>query len=145
MGKLSNDQKRQLAEDYFINQGKTGKWIADFLEVTEATLVRWKKGRKGEQDWDTRRAQLISTPSKLKALIEKQMLLVLEGQKPEVDADQIIKYASALEKLSPKINMQAVVELMMELDKYIMNEFPERSVDFARLHKSFIHFKAAQL
>jgi transposase len=144
MGKLSNDQKRNLAEDYYINQFKTGKWIAEILDVTEATIVRWKHGRKGEQDWDTRRGQMISTPKKLRQLIQRQMLLVLEGNKPDVDADQIVKYASALDKIDAKVGVQTVVEVMMELDKFIMEEAPEKAIDFARIHKSFIHFRAAQ-
>ena len=142
MSKLTNEKKRQLAERFYIHDGKSQKWIAEYIEVTEATISRWKAGRNGERDWDTRRAEQISAPHKIKELTLKSMLEVAEGQPPSIDADALVKLASTVQKIDKQIGIQVIITVVMDLDKYIAQEAPHLALQYAKLHQQFIHKKA---
>lgn len=147
MSKLTNEKKKQLAERFYINEGKTGKWISEYLEVTEATITRWKKGDPKNplnRDWDIRKAETLSAPHKIKELTFRAMLQVAEGKVPEVDADSLVKYANTIQKIDKQIGIQVMVTVIMELDKYIASESPELALAYARLHQKFIHKKASE-
>ena len=145
MSRLTNDKKRLLAERFFIYEGKNGKWIAEYLEVREATVTRWKKGRKGEPDWETRKAQELSAPHKIKELTLKAMLEVAEGKKPSIDTDALSKMAASLQKIDKQIPLQVFITVVMELDKYIINKSPDLAMEYVKLHQQFLHEKATQI
>ncbi|MEQ8581216.1 MAG: hypothetical protein RIC30_09415 [Marinoscillum sp.] len=144
MSKLTNDKKRFLAERYYINEGKSGKWIAEYLEVTEATVSRWKKGRPGEKEWDTRKAEHLSAPHKIKELVLKAMLEVAEGEKPSIDTNALSQMAASLQKIDKQIGVQIIISVIMELDKFVATEAPEYALLYAKIHQKFIHMKASQ-
>ena len=54
MAEITNEKKREIAEDMYIRLGLTGREIAENLSITEQTVSRWKKGRGGEKSWDDR-------------------------------------------------------------------------------------------
>lgn len=142
MAELSNEKKRALAERLFINDGQTCKQIALDIDVSEVTLSRWRKGRKGEQDWDTRRAEVISSPHILKELLTKQLKLISEGEKPTIDADALIKISKVLETVSGKVSVQVVISVLKEFDNFMIDHDPELAVRFLEFHKKFILHKA---
>jgi hypothetical protein len=43
MAALSNDKKRGIAERLYINEGMSGKAIAEELDISDQTIFRWKK------------------------------------------------------------------------------------------------------
>lgn len=145
MSKLTNDKKRFLAERYFINEGKTQKWIAEYLEVTEATVSRWAKGRTGEKDWDTRKAEHLSAPHKIRELTLKAMLDVAEGRESEIDADALVKLANTVQKIDKQIGLQVIITVIMEVDKFIAAKAPDKALEYAKLHQQFIHNKAHEI
>lgn len=142
MSELSNDKKRSLAERMFINDGMTAKQISIDLDVSEQTLSRWRKGRKGEKDWDTRRNEVISAPHVIKELLIQQMKLISQGEKPTVDADALSKISKVLESVSGKVSVQVVISVFKEFDDFMIDHDPELAVKFLEYHKKFILHKA---
>ncbi|MBL7868874.1 MAG: hypothetical protein JNM71_12740 [Flavobacterium lindanitolerans] len=143
MSELSNEKKRALAERMFINDGMTCKEIAVQIDTSEQTLSRWRKGRTGEKDWDSRRAEVLSAPHKIKEILLKELQLVAEGQKPNVDADALAKISKVLETVSGKVSVQAVLSVFQEFDNWMASQEPETAVSFLEWHKKFIIHKAS--
>lgn len=144
MAELSNEKKRALAERMFINDGMTGKQIALDLNLSEQTVTKWRKGRTGEKDWDTRRAEIISAPHIIKELLIKQLQLISEGEKPTIDADALAKISKVLESISGKVSVQVVISVFKEFDDFMTDHDPELAVKFLEYHKKFILHKASQ-
>lgn len=142
MSDLSNEKKKALAERMFINDGMTCKQISADLDVSEQTLSRWRKGRKGEKDWDSRRAEVISAPHVIKEILLKELQLVAEGQKPNVDADALAKISKVIETISGKVSVQVVISVLKEFDDWMIDQDPELAVKFLEFHKRFILYKA---
>ncbi len=143
MAGLSNKKKRELAERMFIEEGMTGKAIAEELEVSEVTVSNWRKGRDGEKDWDERRAEVLSAPHKIKEILLKQLKLVAEGEKATIDADALIKISKVIETVSGKISTQVVFTVFKEFDNWMASQDPQMAMKFLEYHKLFIHHKAS--
>lgn len=140
---LTNTQKRSVAERMFIEDGDTAKYISEFLNVSEQTLSRWRKGRKGEKSWDERRAQNLAAPHKIKELLVKQLELVASGKKATVDADALSKISRVLQDVSSKTSVQVVLSVFKEFDNWIADQDPEIAITFLKWHKNFIIHKAS--
>lgn len=144
MSKLTNDKKRGVAERLYINDGMTAKAIAEQLDVSEKTLVSWKKGRAGEKTWDERRVDVMSAPHKIKELVLQELLNQAEGNPKKMDADALIKLANIVEKLDKKVSVQMVISVFKEFDNWMMQRDPKIAVDITKWHRLFTHFKAAE-
>lgn len=140
---LNNEKKRALAERLYINEGMTGKAIAEELDVSEQTIVRWKHGKNGEKPWDERRQQAMAAPHRIKELILAQMQKISSGEKSNIDADALIKMARALESIDKKTSVQSVISVLKEFDLFMADTDPAMAVKFLPYHKKFLHFKAA--
>lgn len=143
MAGLSNKKKRELAERMFIEEGMTGKAIAEELEVSEVTVSNWRKGRSGEKDWDERRAEVLSAPHKIKEILLQQLKLVAEGEKATIDADALVKINKVIESQSSKTSAQVVMTVFKEFDNWMASQDPEMAIKFLEYHKLFIHHKAS--
>lgn len=106
MAEISNDKKREIAEDMYIRLGLTGREIAENLGITEQTVSRWKKGREGEKSWDDRKTESQLTPLKIKELLLKEAEKLAKGEESNVKADQLSKIMSAIDQLDKKINVR---------------------------------------
>lgn len=140
---LSRAKKHTLAERLFINEGMTAKAIAQELDVTEKTLSSWRKGRAGEKNWDDRRAEVLSAPHVIKELLIKQLKLIAEGGKAEIDADALAKISKVMEALSGKSSVQVVITVFKEFDNWMAEQDPEMAIKFTEFHKQFLHYKAS--
>jgi transposase len=138
MSELSNDKKRSLAERMFINDGMTAKQISIDLDVSEQTLSRWRKGRKGEKDWDTRRNEVISAPHVIKEILLKELKKIAEGEDPGIDADALAKVSKVLETVSGKVSVQVVLSVFKEFDNWMAEQDPKTAVLFTEYHKKFL-------
>jgi predicted transcriptional regulator len=143
VSKLTNDKKRGLAERMFIDDGMTAKAIALELETTEQTVGRWRKGRKGEKDWDTRRAVLLTAPHKIKEILTKELQNLAEGKKTTIDADALSKVGKVLEGISGKVSTQIVLSVFKEFDNWMAEQEAETAILFLDWHKKFILYKAS--
>jgi hypothetical protein len=140
---LTNAQKRAVAERMFIEDGDTAKYIAEFLDLSEQTLSRWRKGRRGEKTWDERRSANLSAPHKIKELLVKQLELVAGGEKATIDADALAKISRVLQDVSSKTSVQVVLSVFKEFDNWLADQEPEVAIAFLKWHKKFIMYKAS--
>ena len=136
---VTNKKKLAIAERMFIEDGETAKYIAQFLELTEQTISRWRK--KG--NWDDRRAENLTAPHKIKALLQKQLVKIANGEKSEIDADALSKISRVLQDVTSKTSVQVTMSVLKEFDIWMNSQDAELGLSFLRWHKKFIMHKAS--
>ena len=141
MAEISNDKKREIAEDMYIRLGLTGREIAENLGITEQTVSRWKKGREGEKSWDDRKTESQLTPLKIKELLLKEAEKLAKGEESNVKADQLSKIMSAIDQLDKKINVRTVMDVFREFDNWMAEQEPARAIQFTKFHKLFLQYR----
>lgn len=141
MAEISNDKKREIAEDMYIRLGLTGREIAENLGVTEQTVSRWKKGREGEKSWDGRKTEAQLTPLKIKELLLKEAEKLAKGEESNVKADQLSKIMSAIDQLDKKINVRTVMDVFREFDNWMAEQEPATAIQFTKFHKLFLQYR----
>ena len=131
------DKERKIAEDLFVRQGWTAKAIADLLNVRESTIGDWRV----QDDWEALRESTQVSPLAIRKLILKELKSILDGNKPTLDADNLIKLAKVNDSLGDKITPEVVINVMMLLDEYMAEQNPKLSIECLDIHKRFIrHF-----
>jgi len=141
MAEISNDKKREIAEDMYIRLGLTGREIAENLGITEQTVSRWKKGREGEKSWDDRKTESQLTPLKIKELLLKEAEKLAKGEESNVKADQLSKIMSAIDQLDKKINVRTVMDVFREFDNWMAEQEPTMAIQFTKFHKQFLQYR----
>ncbi len=135
---LSNNKKRELAEELYITGRMNSKEIAIHLSVSEQTLVKWKKGKKDEKSWDDRKRELNLTPFKLKELLLDEANKIASGKTSSINANQLSKIMSAVDKLDKKVSTRVIIDVCKEIDNYVSKHDPKLAVTFTEWHKKFI-------
>lgn len=141
MAEISNDKKREIAEDMYIRLGLTGREIAENLGVTEQTVSRWKKRRDGEKTWDDRKTESQLTPLKIKELLLKEAEKLAKGEDSNVKADQLSKIMSAIDQLDKKINVRTIMDVFREFDNWMAEQEPTIAIQFTKFHKLFLQYR----
>ena len=113
MGKLENEQRRELARMYYL-QGMTQKEIADKIGVSRNTISAWIK----EGGWDSFRAAKTITRKELVHKMLEQINEKLESK--DWTADEIVKAASAIEKLDKQTNIVTVIEVFTAYNTWLV-------------------------
>lgn len=134
---LSNQKKKEIAEELYISGKMNGKELAIHLGISEQTIVNWKKGDKG-QSWDDRKRDLNLTPLKLKELLLNEASKIANGEESKINADSLSKIMSAVDKLDKKISLRVVIDVLKELDNYVSKYDPKKALEFTEWHKKFI-------
>lgn len=137
MGK-TKDELRDHAAWLYINQKMTLTEISQRIDIPVKTLSQWKKGRKGEPDWDTRRRMLVSTPMSVKEQITIAMEKVARGEKVDIDADQLVKLASSLQKIDKQLSIEVITSCIMMYEDFLAKEDPQEAMRSLPHHKKFI-------
>ena len=121
MKKKDSSKLKSLARSLFIN-GATMVEIADKLDVSRATVSRWKEA----EGWqEARAAKNISRPelvNKLLLGIDNLIEKCQEDNNPLLLgslADKLSKFASAIEKLDKKANVVDTIEVFMAFSKWM--------------------------
>ena len=126
------------AESLFVEQGMTCAAIAEVLALTETTLSKWRKG----MQWDDKRTAALASPSKIKEILQKEMLSVASGNKPAIDTDALSKIGKALSYFDGKVPLTVVISVIKELDEWTAGTDPHAAVKNTELHKQFIAHRA---
>ncbi len=140
MAGLSNKKKKELAERMFIEDGLTGKAIAQEIDVAEATITRWRNAG----NWDERRNQALAAPHKIKEVLLAELQRVAGGKKSTIDADALAKISKVIDSVSGKVSVQVVITVLKEFDNWMSIQDPELAIKFLEWHKLFILHKAEQ-
>lgn len=137
MEKLTNPQKRVLAERLYVQTGMSQKEIAADLDVSEKSLSKWKT----EGEWDLLKAATSTGPAHLvKCLLEENQGIVDDARKERrridsKEADIIAKNAVTIERLSSKHNLVAVIDVFTAYNKWLVEINPSlagQNTDFQR-------------
>jgi hypothetical protein len=134
----NKDGLRDHAAWMYINHKLSLTEIKSRINVPLKTLSIWKKGRKGELDWDSRKRALMSTPIAIKETLMLEMEKVSRGEKSNIDGDQLIKIASSMQKIDKQLSVEVVTSALMMYENYLAKESPEEAVRCLEYHKRFI-------
>lgn len=137
MGK-SKDELRDHAAWLFISENLTLTQISQRIDVPTKTLSAWKKGRKGEPDWDTRKRMTLSTPTKIKESLLVEMEKLSRGEESKVNAEKLVKVASSIAKIDKKLSVEVIASVIMMYESYLAKEDPAEAVRSLPHHKKFI-------
>lgn len=138
--KAELERLRDLAEDMYIRQGKTGREIADLLDVSEQTISGWKKGREGEKSWDDRKRDAQLTPVKLKETLMTEAQNIATGAGSNINADQLSKVMKAINDLDKTVNPRVVMAVFQGFDNYMAEINPEKAIEFTDYHKLYLQY-----
>ena len=130
---IQQEQRKELACMYYM-QGVSQKDIADKVGVSRNTISAWVR----DGGWDTRRAAKTVTRSEL----VKKMLQDL-NDKLESDnwtADEIIKVASAIEKLDKQTNIVTIIEVFTAFNNWLVSRMqvdPELTPEVVKIINTY--------
>ncbi len=111
---LEQTQRQELARMYFM-QGMKQKEIADKVGVSRNTICAWIRDGK----WDTvRAAKTITRPELVKKMLNDLDEKLASGQ---WTADEIIKVASAIEKLDKQTNIVTITEVFTAFNQWLVS------------------------
>ena len=130
---IQQEQRKDLACMYYM-QGMSQKDIAEKVGVSRNTISAWVR----EGGWDTRRAAKTVTRSEL----VKKMLQDL-NDKLEAGgwtADEIIKVASAIEKLDKQTNIVTIIEVFTSFNNWLVSRMqvdPELTPEVVKIINTY--------
>lgn len=133
------EKEQGIAADLFIEQGWTAKAIAEFLNVQETTVGKWRDAGK----WDAMREENLSSPAKIKQIIRKEIVKVAGGEKSTVDADALSKLAKVYEAVEDRISVNVMFSIFKMFDNWMADQDPRLAVDFLKFHKLFLQHQVS--
>jgi hypothetical protein len=128
---------RLLAERKFLEEGKTAKEIGLDLEISQATISKWRN----EHKWDRNRDEIATAPHVIREILLKELKVVAEGGKSLVDADALAKISKVIESVSGRVSAQIVFSVFKEFDNWMADQDPKTAVLFCEWHKQFLLYK----
>ncbi|MDM1033816.1 hypothetical protein HXZ91_04895 [Myroides odoratimimus] len=132
------DTVRIKAEAYFIeNIEATQKEIADLFKVTEKTIGNWAK----VYDWEQKRLDFHASPTRIKQLLQQELLRIANGEKATLPADSISKLMATLERLDKKADPIVVMKILKDLDLFISQIDTQFAIECTKFHKQFLQHR----
>lgn len=129
------DKTRQQAMDWFVdNFEATKKEVSELFGVTEKTIGAWSTA----DDWEGKRLDYHSSPIKIKQLIQRELLSVVQGNAATLPADSISKLMSAMDRLERKADPTVVARILKDLDNFISEDDPAFALKATHFHKQFL-------
>lgn len=141
---ITNQAKKAMAERMFVEDGMTAKAISEHLDISEQTLVKWRKGGNGDKSWDDKRAEMMAAPHKLKEILMRELKNVAEGGESIIDADALAKISKVIETLSGRISVQTIFSVFKEFDNWMADQDPKTAILFTEYHKQFLMYRINQ-
>ncbi|WP_040540327.1 hypothetical protein [Pedobacter arcticus] len=135
-GKL--DKKRQQAEEWYIeNNDGSQKLCAELFKITEKTVGAWSK----KYNWEEKRLDYHSSPVKIKQLLQREAMLVAQGNKPTIQADSLSKIMASLDRCDSKADPIVVHRILKDLDNFISVDDPAFAGKCTKYHKLFLQHR----
>lgn len=131
----AKSKKCQDAEDWYISHpGITYKEVAENFQTTEKTIGAWAK----KFDWPTRQLDFLSSPVKVKQLLQQEVINVVNGKAASFNADSVSKLMSAIDKVDSRANPYVVSDILVDLDRFIAERDPKLAIEASPLHRQFL-------
>ena len=112
--KSALDKERELARLYYM-QGDAQKEVADRVGISAQTMSRWVR----DGQWDTLRAA--HTVSRKELVVKMLAHINQRLEEDDWSADEIVKAASAIEKLDKQTNIVTVIEVFTAYNKWLVS------------------------
>ena len=132
--KLSNDEKKRLALDWYMHTEKSQKEIAEIVGVSQVTLSKWVNDGAWEEQ------KLLETASKgaaIKGLYKRLLDLTKEGS-----PDDISKIAASIEKIGDKrATIPNIINVFIAFGNWAMERDPELAKLITSLQTEYIREK----
>ena len=122
---------------YIENIEVTQKEVAELFKVTEKTIGEWVK----KYDWEQKRLDFHASPTKIKQLLQKELLKIANGEKATLPADSISKLMATLDRLNKQADPIVVHSILKELDLFISQIDPAFASKCTTFHKQFLQFR----
>lgn len=123
--KLSNDEKKSLAYDLYVNTDKTQNEICDIIKIAPKTFTRWKQ----DGLWEELKGATTITASNITLNIYKKMHEMTSSAE-KINADALAKLARVIEVISDK---RYTISQMMNVFKEFTNWLFVKDSDSAKL------------
>lgn len=134
----SKDATRQKAEGYYIeNFEATQKDIAELFSVLQPTVSAWVR----KYEWDEKRLNFHASPTKIKQLLQQELLHVTSGGTPKLPADGISKLMAALDKCEKTSDPIVVHKILKDLDMFISQIDADFASKCTPFHKQFLQHR----
>lgn len=111
---MAKDLEKQLAERFFVQDQMSQSQIATQLRVSVSTVSKWAK----DGHWQKKKDYLMTSPAKLKELLYKQIQILLSGEAPTIDTDNLSKVIRALERIDSKITPDIILSVLKDVDSF---------------------------
>lgn len=122
---LSNDDKKALAYDLFMNTDKTQNEICDIIDIAPKTFTRWKQDGMWEE---LKGATTITAQSIITNIYKKMHDMTSEGG--NFNADALAKLARVIEVISDK---KYTISQMFNVFKAFTNWLFPKDPDAAKM------------
>jgi len=137
----SKDAIRQKAEAYYIeNFEATNAEVSELYGVRPGTIGDWAN----KYDWDEKRLNFHASPTKIKQLLQQELLNVASGNKPKLPADGISKLMAALDKCEKTSDPIVVHKILKDLDLFISQMDADFATRCTNYHKLFLQHRINQ-
>lgn len=139
--KAKKKPRHRLYDDayiMFVEYGMTCTAIAEAINLTEATLSKWRN----DMDWDRKREDTLARPDKIKEILMQELRSVAEGKPAKIDTDALSKINKTLQYFDGKLSLPIIVAAMKECDNFIMTVDPQKALEISEWHKAFIYERA---
>lgn len=132
--KLSQERKRELALEMYLNTDKSQKEICDIVGWTEATFTKNKE----KFGWDSLKgATSITAQNIIKKLYLKLEALV---DADKIDADALIKVTKSIEFLSnKKVTVSQHINCAKEFTVWLFAKKPDLAKELNKYQREFIN------
>lgn len=136
----SKDNLRKKAESFYIENIETTQTdIAELFKVALSTVNTWCN----KYNWNDQRLNYHASPTKIKQLLQQELLSVASGNPPKLPADAISKLMSALDKCEKTADPNVVARVLMDLDNFTAQIDPKKASDNTAIHKQFLSYRIA--
>jgi len=143
MAGLTNQQKREWAEQLITQQGFSQKEAAEKVGVSTVTLNKWYAKYKWE---DLKQSLLVTRQMQLKRLymqMDELNSAIMEREKGQrfansKEADTLSKLAGAIKTMETEASIADVVEVSKRFLDFLRGFSPTKAIEAASLFDDFI-------
>lgn len=134
---------RWVARSMYINENRTQAEIAEALDLSRQTVVRWAK----EDKWAEHKAGITMTRDEQIKNLQRQIIEINDsilgrekGQRfaTPAEADTILKLTAAVNKLETEAGIHEIVGVGQKFIAWLRGVDFEKTKEFVRLFDTFI-------
>lgn len=136
---LSNEEKRTIAYDLYMNTSLSQKEICIKVKITEATFSTWKK----KYNWEIhKQAFSITAQNIVSNLMEKAYKM---SEDKDASPDGILKLVKAIEGLTAnKVTISNIINVFKEFTTFEFDRNPDLAKQINSEMKVFVDYKISE-